>query len=464
MSLRYEKSWKKNLISILSARSELGNLCKQRGCDVRIKNHMLLNIGLSTTREFEISNQGPITWMDIESIENRYVLTASADRQIALYDMAENLGQGIQNQPALPGAGGPQKMKPVFRRRKASKATVSSIEWYPIDTGLFVTSSMDGFVQIWDTNVFSSVSGFRSGCKVYRAALSPCAKSHSLVALGSDHNAIRLGDLSSEGWTHQLVGHTDEVWAVEWSPTNEYILASGGMDRTVRLWDVRRSGASACLLSLCAQNDILGHGAVAASPPLLSLQHSDEGGDPSQRHKRRCRRGPQFSQASDFARAHSRPINAITFTPDGLFLLSSAMDGQLRCWNTTTGEHQLINYMGIKGTTKRQFKMATISCGRAQDTMLFYPNGEDGEVLLFDVHSRDGKPRRVLQGHFDGVNCCQVRGDTLELVTGGKDGMLVLWEYYHPTPSEDTGTQHREAENMHSNDEWSDDEDGDSSG
>jgi DNA excision repair protein ERCC-8 len=48
---------------------------------------------------------------------------------------------------------------------------------------------------------------------------------------------------------NSLPGHTDHVWCVAWSPIDEYLLASGSVDNTVRLWDIRRSGASACLHS-----------------------------------------------------------------------------------------------------------------------------------------------------------------------------------------------------------------------
>ena len=32
------------------------------------------------------------------------------------------------------------------------KYAVTSVVWYPIDTGLFVTGSFDHYVKVWDTN------------------------------------------------------------------------------------------------------------------------------------------------------------------------------------------------------------------------------------------------------------------------------------------------------------------------
>jgi WD40 repeat protein len=49
-----------------------------------------------------------------------------------------------------------------------------------------------------------------------------------------------------------ILGHRESVWAVEWSPANEYLLATGSLDRSVRVWDVRRSNS--CLLILDQHN------------------------------------------------------------------------------------------------------------------------------------------------------------------------------------------------------------------
>jgi histone-binding protein RBBP4 len=40
----------------------------------------------------------------------------------------------------------------------------------------------------------------------------------------------------------QLLGHTDQVFKVEWSPFNESILGSCSADRRVALWDLSRIG------------------------------------------------------------------------------------------------------------------------------------------------------------------------------------------------------------------------------
>lgn len=37
------------------------------------------------------------------------------------------------------------------------------------------------------------------------------------------------------------------MWAVKWSNVDEYLLATGSCDQTIRLWDIRRAGWLMCL-------------------------------------------------------------------------------------------------------------------------------------------------------------------------------------------------------------------------
>ncbi len=81
---------------------------------------------------------------------------------------------------------------------------------------------------------------------MYSIAISPIATQHNLVAGGTDNSIIRLCDLTNGTSTQTLIGHKSGTWAVKWSPTNEYILASGSADQTIRLWDIRRPGWLMC--------------------------------------------------------------------------------------------------------------------------------------------------------------------------------------------------------------------------
>lgn len=87
---------------------------------------------------------GGVNWLDLERVEDRYLLAASSDASVLLYDTQgqeeEAAGQVPPGQgPALPG------LAPLLSLTKASpgghRFSVSSAAWYPLDNGLFVTGA-----------------------------------------------------------------------------------------------------------------------------------------------------------------------------------------------------------------------------------------------------------------------------------------------------------------------------------
>ena len=55
-----------------------------------------------------------------------------------------------------------------------------------------------------------------------------------LIAVGSDSSQARLCDIRSGAFAHALTGHSEAVWACAWSPSSEFLLATGSADQTVR--------------------------------------------------------------------------------------------------------------------------------------------------------------------------------------------------------------------------------------
>jgi DNA excision repair protein ERCC-8 len=145
------------------------------------------------------------------------------------------------------------KNEPVASVARADrhKYAVTSVSWYPEDNGLFVTSSYDSTIKVWDTNEMKSVEEFDLECRVHCQSMSTIA-SHSLVASAAAEPRIRLCDLVSGAFTHSLTGHSGSVLSCIWSTCQEYILYSGGNDGKIRTWDIRK--ASACLMSLDQNN------------------------------------------------------------------------------------------------------------------------------------------------------------------------------------------------------------------
>ena len=93
---------------------------------------------------------------------------------------------------------------------------------------------------------------------------------------------------------------------------NRYILASGGADGRVFIWDTRRSGRFGCLASLDSTKTM--------------WNSSSSSDDCSQRPKKRIRQTLEMLNVPIgnhmTGKAHRGPVDSITFTPDGNYLVS----------------------------------------------------------------------------------------------------------------------------------------------
>lgn len=52
---------------------------------------------------------------------------------------------------------------------------ISMVDWYPVDAGLCISSSLDEHVKVWDSETFSCVSTLPLRSKVFGAKFSPWA-------------------------------------------------------------------------------------------------------------------------------------------------------------------------------------------------------------------------------------------------------------------------------------------------
>ena len=170
-----------------------------------------------------------------------------------------------------------------------------------------------------------------------------------------------------------LTGHTGYVWTLAFSPDSAF-LATGGKDKTVRLWDVAAGTP---------------HGA-----PLTG---------------------------------HGGHVSSVAFSPDGKVLATGSWDESVRLWDVATGTP-----LGapLTGHGDRVSSVAFSHDGKVLAT-----GGWDKKVRLWDVAARRslGEP---LTGHTRWVQSVAFGGGTV-LATGGADGKLRLWDTATRAPLDD---------------------------
>jgi DNA excision repair protein ERCC-8 len=175
---------------------------------------------------------------DVES----FLLTGSSDGLISLFSLVQFNSEFVHHQV---------KTKPV-KKKYFHASSISSINWYPFDKNVFMSSSYDGTISVHDCNQFSCVDSFTINNPVYKAKFNVDG---TLVAGGLLNGSIVLCDPNTGDSTHTILGHNSTVTGLDWCPHSSHLLASSSTDGSVRIWDIRKGGRNSLLLSLDWRQD-----------------------------------------------------------------------------------------------------------------------------------------------------------------------------------------------------------------
>jgi len=268
------------------------------------------------------------------------------------------------------------------------------------DGRTLVTASF-GTIRVWNLRtgeVVRTLNQVHSKKSVNALAVSPNGE---ILASGGDDNNVILWDLKNGRRMLTIPAHSRGVKALAFSRDGQ-TMASASDDKTVRLWNVRTGSR---LLTL------IGHGgevnAIAFSPDGQTLASGSE--DKTVR---------LWSVKSGDVRrilaGHGRAVNAVAFSPNGQVVASGSSDNTIRLWNAQNGKRT--------GTLEGHESWVR-AIAFSPDNRSLISGGAD--IIVWDV--KTGKERSTLSGHSQFVNSIAISKNSKNLVSGSPDRTIKIW-------------------------------------
>ncbi|MBD2743586.1 serine/threonine-protein kinase [Coleofasciculus sp. FACHB-1120] len=232
-------------------------------------------------------------------------------------------------------------------------------------------------------------------------AISPDAQ---ILASGGFDRTIKLWDLKTGKLLNSLLEHSKPVLTVAFSP-NGQLLASGSVDNTLKLWSLP-AGTVNC--TIAGHLDSVISISVAISPDgqaiasgsddqTIKIWHLDSG---ELLHTFR----------------NSRGVNSVAISPNGHILASGSSDNSITLWDLGSG----------------QVLETLVGHSRDVNAIAFSPNGRilasgssDNTIKLWDLNSC--QLLSTLEGHSDWVRAVAFSPNRQTLVSGSADATIKLW-------------------------------------
>ncbi|HEY6563620.1 MAG TPA: serine/threonine-protein kinase, partial [Pirellulaceae bacterium] len=208
--------------------------------------------------------------------------------------------------------------------RTVSAGPIFKLAFAP-DSSWFATSSswtpQPPAVSVWNAHDGENLAELPMG-SAFAVAVSPDGK---LLAAASSSGAIHVFDTLTWELRHELSGHTDNVFGLEFHPDSRR-LVSGSRDRTVRVWDAVKG--KPLLPALWADSDVR---AISISPDGKRVVTGDWNANAQIWDMETGQRQLKYV-------GHSEPILAVEFSPDGHYVASGGTDREIRIWSSVTGK------------------------------------------------------------------------------------------------------------------------------
>jgi eukaryotic-like serine/threonine-protein kinase len=187
----------------------------------------------------------------------------------------------------------------------------------------------------------------------------------TLIATGGRDKTVRLWDAATGAAINEMKGHNGEVCCLAYSKDGKR-LVSGSWDETIRVWDAKSAKEAGILVG------------------------------------------------------HSGPVLSVAVLPDGKMAASGSMDGTARVWDLNS-----MDTLAVLGTPAKDWTAcAHVAFGDDGKTLAF---AQGNTLEIWDVKEKEVTLRFKLKADVVFSDVC-ISPDSTKLVTGDNYGMLRLWD------------------------------------
>jgi WD40 repeat protein len=323
-------------------------------------------------------------------------------------------------------------------RTLAAQDVITGVAFAPSGKTL---ATAGGSLRLWDVERGAAVGPPLGEANVL--AWSPDGK---LLAGGGSDKVVRLWDAATSKPIAALEGHRAEILALAFSPDGKRLLSASG-DFTARVWDIEKQTTVATLQGHAAAINAV---AYAADGKTLATASNDG----------TARLWGVTGYRPLATLAHQEPVVRVTFSPGGQTLITGGEKGTIRLWNTAAGtpRKQLAGHTdavtglvilpdgsglvsGSADQSIRFWKAAppalpalamlpahgpeALSVAFSPDGKWLITGGADKTVAIRDPAS--GSIRRVLRGHTNRVTKTAVSPDSKLIASVSGDGTVRVW-------------------------------------